>query len=180
MDYSSLNWEPLHDRYGTVIDGMKISETVYAMDKTQAFRLVVTRKKKRHKEPSLFGKYYYEYYEIATNSDLPKEKVFHFYNERGKCEYYIKSVKWDLSLRKLPSGSFEGNALWVNIALLAYNIMKLFSVVTKINRSLKSLRYLLFSAVGSIVKHGNRKILKLFVDDNKYNIFLYLKECLIT
>ena len=61
MDYSSLNWEPLHDRYGFCLDGMEISETVYAMDKTQAFRLVVTRKKKRHKEPSLFGKYYIYY-----------------------------------------------------------------------------------------------------------------------
>ena len=92
----------------------------------------------------------------------------------------IKSVKWDLSLRKLPSGSFDGNALWANIALLAYNITKLFSVITKINKSLKSLRYLLFSAVGAIVRHGNRKILKLFVNDDKYNLFLYLKECLIT
>ena len=77
----------------------KYLKTVHAMDKTEAFRLVVTRKKKMHKEPSLFGKYYYEYYGIATNSNLSKEKVFHFYNERGKCEYYIKSVKWDLSLR---------------------------------------------------------------------------------
>ena len=150
------------------------------MDKTEAFRLIVTRKKKKHKNPSLFGEYYYEYYAIATNSDLTKERIFHFYNERGKCEYYIKSVKWDLSLRKLPSGSFDGNALWANIALLAYNITKLFSVITKINKGLKSLRYLLFSAVGAIVRHGNRKILKLFVNDDKYDLFLYLRDkCLI-
>ena len=179
-DCSNLDFKPLHDRYGFCLDGIEISETIHVMDKTEAFRLIVTRKRKKYKDPSLFGEHYYEYYGIATNSSLPKEEVFHFYNERGKCEYNIKSVKWDLSLRKLPSGSFEGNALWTNIALLAYNIIKLFSVITKINRSLKSLRYLLFSTVGSIVKHGNRKILKLFVDDNKYNLFLYLKECLIT
>ncbi len=177
---SNLDFKPLKDRYGFCLYDIEIAETIHTMDKTEAFRLIVTRKKKKYRDPSLFGEYYYEYYGIATNSSLSKEKVFHFYNERGRCEYYIKSVKWDLSLRKLPSGSFNGNALWTNIALLAYNITKLFSVITKINKGLKSLRYLLFSAVGAIVKHGNRKILKLFVNDDKYNLFLYLKECLIT
>ena len=80
----------------------------------------------------------------------------------------------------LPSGSFDGNALWANIALPAYNIIKLFSVITGINRSLKTLRYLIFSTVGRIVRHGNRTILKLFCSDKKYDLFLYLKEkCLI-
>lgn len=181
MDYSHIkDWDVLHDKYGSPIDDMEISETVHTMDKTEAFRLVVTRKKKMYKEPSLFGKYYYEYYAIATNSDLPKEKIFHFYNKRGKCEYYIKSVKWDLSLRKLPSGSFNANALWANISLIAYNVTKLFSIITGINKSLKTLRYLIFSTVGRIVYHGNRTILKLFCSNKKYDLFLYLREkCLI-
>ncbi len=80
----------------------------------------------------------------------------------------------------LPSGSFDGNALWANIALPAYNIIKLFSVITKINKGLKTLRYLIFSTVGRIVRHGNRTILKLFCGNKKYDLFLYLQEkCLI-
>lgn len=181
IDYSDVeNWEALRDKYGSIIDDMEISETIHTMDKTEAFRLIVTRKKKKYDDPSLFGEFYYEHYLIATNSGLPKEEVFHFYNERGKCEYYIKSVKWDLSLRKLPSGSLEANALWTNISLIAYNIVKLFQVITGINKSLKSLRYLIFNTVGRIVRHAGRTILKLFCNDKKYKLYLYLQDkCLI-
>ena len=179
QDYSYLNFKPLKDGYGILLDDMEIAETVHAMDKTEAFRLIVTRKKKRYKDPSLFGEYYYEYYGIATNSNLSKEEVFHFYNKRGQCEYYIKSIKWDLSLRKLPSGSFNGNALWSNIALLSYNVVKLFSVLTGINKSLKSLRYALISAVGSIVNHANRIVLKLHLDDFKFERFLSLRRIIV-
>jgi hypothetical protein len=179
QDYSNLNFKPLNDRYGFCLDDMEIAETVHAMDRTEAFRLIVTRKKKKYKDPSLFGEYYYEYYGIATNSNLSKEEVFHFYNKRGQCEYYIKSIKWDLSLRKLPSGSFNGNALWSNIALLSYNVVKLFSVLTGINKSLKSLRYALISAVGSIVNHANRIVLKLHLDDFKFERFLSLRRIIV-
>jgi hypothetical protein len=181
LDFSLLkNWDTLHDRYGSPIDNMEISETVHAMDKTDAFRLIVVRKRKAYTVPSLFGESFYEYYTIATNSDLSKEKVFHFYNERGKCEYYIKSVKWDLSLRKLPCGTKEANALWVNTALIAYNVLKLFSVITGLNKSLKSLRYLIFNTVGRIVTHANKTYLKLFTGNKKYNLFLYLREKCLT
>ena len=173
--YNIKDWIALNDRYGSPIDDMEITETVHTMDKTESFRLIVTRKKK-YDDPSLFDESSYEYYAIATNSDLPKEEVFHFYNERGKCEYYIKSVKWDLGLRKLPCGSLEANALWVNTALIAYNVLKLFSVITGLNKNLKSLRYLIFNTVGRIVTHANKTYLKLFTDNKKYNLFLYLQE----
>jgi len=179
LDFSSLeHWDTLKDRYGTPIDNTEISETIHTMDKTEAFRLIVTRKKCY--DPSLFGEFYYEYYAIATNSDLSKEEVFNFYNERGKCEYYIKSVKWDLSLRKLPCGSLEANALWVNISLIAYNVIKLFSVITGLNKNLKSLRYLIFNTVGRIITHANKTYLKLFCNNKKYNLFLYLREKCLT
>jgi len=181
IDFSIIkDWDILRDKYGSIIDDMEISETIHTMDKTEAFRLIVTRKKKKYDVPSLFGEFYYEYYAIASNSDLTKEEVFHFYNERGKCEYYIKSVKWDLSLRKLPCGSLEANALWTNISLIAHNIVKLFQVITGINKSLKSLRYLIFNIVGRIVTHAGGTILKLFCSDKKYKLYLYLQDkCLI-
>ena len=126
-------------------------------------RLAVTRKKKRYDDPNLFGEYYYEYYAIATNSDLSPNEVYNFYNLRGTCEYYIKTMKWDYSLRKLPTGSFNANAVWVNIAGLVYNVMKHFSLITGINRNLKSLRFLLFNTVGRIVNHSGRLLLKLYL-----------------
>ncbi|RZD17834.1 MAG: IS1380 family transposase [Candidatus Acididesulfobacter diazotrophicus] len=181
LDFSLIkDWDILYDKYGSPIDDTEISETVHTMDRTEAFRLIVVRKQKEYSVPSLFGESFYEYHTIATNSDLSKEEVFHFYNERGKCEYYIKSVKWDLSLRKLPCGTEEANALWVNTALIAYNALKLFSVITGLNKSLKSLRYLIFNTVGRIVSHANKTYLKLFCNNKKYNLFLYLREKCLT
>ena len=164
IDYSVIDkWEPLCDRYGTKIDGCEIGETVHAMENTESFRLAVTRKKKKYNDPNLFGEYYYEYYAIATNSDLSPNEAYNFYNLRGTCEYYIKTMKWDYSLRKLPTGSFNANAVWVNIAGLIYNVIKHFSLITGINRNLKSLRFLLFNTVGRIVNHSGRLLLKLYM-----------------
>ncbi len=164
IDYSVIDkWEPLADRYGTKIDGCEIGETVHAMENTESFRLAVTRKRKRYDDPNLFGECYYEYYAIATNSDLSPNEVYNFYNLRGTCEYYIKTMKWDYSLRKLPTGAFNANAVWINLAGLVYNLMKLFSLITGINRSLKSLRFLLFNTVGRIVNHSGRLLLKLYM-----------------
>lgn len=169
IDYSVIDkWKPLLDRCGTKIDDYEIGETVHAMENTEPFRLVVARKKKGYDDPNLFGEYYYEYYAIATNSDLSPNEVYNFYNLRGTCEYYIKTMKWDYSLRKLPTGSFNANAIWVNIAGLVYNVMKHFCLITGINRNLKSLRFLLFNTVGRIVNHSGRLLLKLYLSKKEF------------
>ena len=37
----------------------------------------------------------------------------------------------------MPCGTLEGNALWVNIAILAHNLLKMFNYLTGINREAK-------------------------------------------
>ncbi len=177
MDFSRLkDFKPLCDKYGTRIEGMEITETVHVMNGTESFRLIVTRKLKKDEQKNLYDHLDYDYYAIATNSTLTPQEVFNLYNKRGKCEYYIKSVKWDLSLRKLPSGSFNGNALWVNTALIAYNLIKLFSVLTGLNRSLKTIRFLFFSIVGRFINHSGKEYLKLYMEDKRFEFQMLLKD----
>ncbi len=177
IDFSRLkDFKPLYNRHNIRIYDMEITETVHAMNNTQSFRLIVIRKPKKDKQKSLYEYLDYDYYAIATNSTLTPQEVFNFYNERGKCEYYIKSVKWDLSLRKLPSGSFNGNALWVNIALMAYNFIKLFSTLTGLNRSLKTIRFLVFNVVGRVVNHSGKEYLKLYLKDKRFEFQMLIKD----
>ena len=177
------NWRPLYDRYGSRVEDMEIAEFIHTMNKTnESFRVIATRKAiypKAGSIPELLGEKDYEYYSIATNSDLTNNDVYNFYNKRAICEYYIKDIKWSFSLRKLPCGSLEGNALWTNIAILAYNLLKMFNSLTGINREAKGLRFRIFSVVGRFVKHAGTRVFKLYCDKKDFNNYLiWRKICL--
>ena len=135
------NWRPLYDRYGIRVEDTEIAEFIHTMNKTsESFRVIATRKvihPDSNSIPEFLGEVEYEYYGIATNSNLTNNDVYNFYNKRSICEYYIKNIKWNFSLRKLPCGTLEGNALWVNIAILAHNLLKMFNYLTGINREAK-------------------------------------------
>ena len=172
------SWKAYVDRYGIRSDTEEVSEFIHTMEKTgESFRMVVVREEMREEIRGLFKRYKYRV--IATNSKLPANEVVNYYNERGKCEYYIKEAKYGFNLKNLPSGDLESNGLWIKTGMLSYNLMillkhqvlemsskklRLSNKLSKINyknKESKSIRYLIFSIAGKIVRRGRSLILKL-------------------
>ena len=58
--------------------------------------------------------------------ELDAESVYHFYNERATAENRIKESKMGFYLDKLPNQHFWGNALYLQLVSLAYNILNWF------------------------------------------------------
>ena len=60
-----------------------------------------------------------------TNLDLSDEDVIANYHAHGQCEQYHSELKTDMDLERLPSGKFETNELIPELAILAFNILRM-------------------------------------------------------
>lgn len=62
---------------------------------------------------------------FRTNLDLSDEDVIANYHAHGQCEQYRSELKTDMDLERLPSGKFETNELILELAILAFNILRM-------------------------------------------------------
>jgi hypothetical protein len=60
-----------------------------------------------------------------TSLPLPEEDVIAQYHAHGECEQYHSELKTDMGVERLPSGKFETNALVLELAMLAYNLLRM-------------------------------------------------------
>ena len=184
------SWEARVDRYGVKSDTEEVSEFIHSMNKTkESFRMIVVKEELKEQDSGQVLFKEYKYRVIATNSELPANEVVNYYNERGICEYYIKEAKYGFNLKNLPSDNLESNGLWVKVGMLSYNLMLLLkryvleSGTNKIqlrnkikkcsykNKESKSIRYLIFSIAGKIVKRSRNIILKLCCPQEMIELF---------
>lgn len=68
----------------------------------------------------------YAFQFIVTNSGWGAEDVWHFYNHRCCLENTIKETRNDLGLHHVLSHRYGGNALWLALSVLAYNLWNWF------------------------------------------------------
>ena len=143
-----------------------IGDTVHCMNKTkEAFRLVVIR---RPFQGNLFSNEESpeKYTMIATNRGESAEEVVKWYNQRGECsENRIKELKIGFGMERMPCGQFEANAVFFRIGVLAYNIGRLFILLTMDEswhrHQVQTLRWKLYGTAGKIVFHGRSVYLKV-------------------
>ena len=106
----------------TFRDG-EIAETVHCMNKTdKAFRLIVLR---RPREQDLFeDKSPYHYHAIASSrANEDAAATMEWYSQRGDgSENRIKDLKIGFGMEYMPCGSFQANAAFFAIGILAYNL----------------------------------------------------------
>ena len=69
-----------------------------------------------------------------TNLGETDQEIIALYHAHGECEQYHSEVKTDMDLERLPSGKFETNALILELALIAYNILRMIGQGTIGNR----------------------------------------------
>ena len=60
-----------------------------------------------------------------TNLGWTDDEVIASYHAHGKCEQYHSELKTDMDVERLPSGKFATNALILELAMIAYNILRM-------------------------------------------------------
>lgn len=108
--------------------GLEVGEFQYrAEDSKESRRMVVIRQKiregeKRRKQLKLFENDGYDYQCIVTNLSISGYEVWKFYNGRCNAENMIKEGVYDYGLDEVVSHHYAGNACWLYLSLLAYNL----------------------------------------------------------
>ena len=136
-------------------------------DWPQARRCIVARRliEESEPEPTLFTLERYLYRAWFTNLPLTPAGVWHFYDGRAAMEPRIRELREDFALRKIPTGAFAANALYLEIIRLAYNLVTAFqrSCLPEEwqNLTLTKLRHKLFWLPGELTRPDNRPPLRL-------------------
>lgn len=156
-------------------EGIEISETNYQSpfwDKTRRMIMVrqqiQIRPKASGKKLRLFedeGIYRnYRYSCFITNLDLPTKVIWDLYRNRANAENRIKELKYDFGFDSFNMNDFFATEAALNFVMMGYNLMSLFRQVilnTKVDHTLKTMRYRIFAIGGYMIKEGNARILKL-------------------
>lgn len=99
---------------------------------------------------------------VVTNRRGPAEQIFHWYEQRGQAENYIKELKNDLAADRLSCSAYRANAFRLQLHGYAYNLAVLFRrrvlLGTELARStMATLRLRLFK-VGARVQRSVRRL----------------------
>jgi hypothetical protein len=133
----------------------------------QARRIVAARRliEEDDWQPTLFAMGRYLYRVWITNLALTPAGVWHFYDGRAAMEPRIHELREDFALRKIPTASFEANALYLEVIRLAYNLVTAFQCtclpVSWQSYTLQKLRFKLFLLPGELTRPQNRPTLRL-------------------
>lgn len=133
----------------------------------QARRIVVARRliEEDDPQPTLFAMGRYLYRAWVTNLALTPAGVWHFYDARAAMEPRIHELREDFALRKIPTASFEVNALYLEVIRLAYNLVTAFQRTclpeSWQSYTLQKLRFKLFLLPGELIRPQNRPTLRL-------------------
>jgi hypothetical protein len=107
---------------------------------------------------------HYRYGCFITSLDLPAAMVWKIYRMRADAENRIKELKYDFGADSFNIKNFSATEATMNFVMLAYNLMSLFRQVvlgSKVQPTLKTLRYKVFAVGGYLTKNGNARVLKL-------------------
>jgi len=164
----SSEWEVLGDDVDE-----KVAESVYCFEfGKKACRVIVVRK--IPKQMSLFPSNY-EYRTIITNMDWDKKSLVRWYRERATSENWIKELKSGFGLGDIPSNKFLSNSAYMQIVMLAYNLVNALKVISLPEEyrscTIKTLRFRLINIAGSWIRHARKYILKLVTSAAKVDLF---------
>jgi hypothetical protein len=102
----------------------------------------------------------------TTLPDEPKV-IVELYHQHGTSEQFHSEIKSDMNLERFPSGKFATNDLVLQMAMLAYNILRIigqqlanqeFSPIKKkaFRRRIKTVIQTLITLAGRVVYHARR------------------------
>src|SRR5205823_12854988 len=63
---------------------------------------------------------------VVTNRGGRNESIFHWYEQRGQAENFIKDLKNEVAADRLSCSAYRANAFRLQLHALAYNLLVLF------------------------------------------------------
>lgn len=155
-------------RYESANARWELAETAYrAHGWSDARRIVVARRfiEKQDEQATLFTTGRYLFRAWTTNLKLAPAAVWRFYEGRAAMEPRIGELREDFALRKIPTGSFQANALYLEVIRLAYNLVTAFQrtclPASWETYTLQQLRFKLFLLPAEFTRPQNRPTLRL-------------------
>lgn len=126
-----------------------------------------------------------------TNLTDSPEEIIQLYHNHGTSEQFHSELKSDMGFERLPSGKFKTNALLLQLAMIAFNILRIMGqealklvdvIPVKVNVARRRLRSVIQDLVYIACKrvsHANAVFLKFGRNCPWFGVFrcLYLKLC---
>ena len=134
-------------------------------------RMIVVRERLEPENPrsqdlKLFHCDGFAYQVIVTNAMWRPEAVWHFYNNRSRLENIIKESQADFAGDHILSHGAGGNATWLALSVLAYNLTNWFREKVLGQRrhrhTARTLRRRLIEIPATLVTSGRRLYLKMW------------------
>lgn len=145
-------------------------------------RVVVYRKRVHHPSPKnyqldLFSPNdgYFEYSAVATNLTLTPRALWFFAAGRGAQEKTIAELKGEFALDAVPTNHYGANSAWLQLCVLAHNLMRSFQLHTTLAwpkprsrkrtysyriASMKTLRFLFVNRAARLTRISGRNVLR--------------------
>jgi hypothetical protein len=108
----------------------------------------------------------FHYHAVMTNDDLTKmsyQQVYENYSKRANLENFIKEAKMNFDAYHLPCLSFRANHAFMLLLLVAFNILRWVSLITKPDKPLyaKKLRRKFIFSAGKIQNRSRQWFLQV-------------------
>lgn len=115
----------------------------------------------------------------AIITDLPEEmstlEVLDHHNDRGRMEKAIGELKNGFGLDRLPCGQLMANAAYLQVCMIAYNLVATFKNCALPQSwrkfEIKNLRFRLLCRAGKLVRHAGQTFLKLAQSYSHFEVF---------
>jgi hypothetical protein len=147
-------------------------------------RFVVLRRELPQEETGaqsrLFTLDRYAYSVVVTNLDLDPYNVFQFYQDRSAMERIVRVLKDDYPFAIAATHSFEANAFYAEISLLAYNLVTWFKRLCLPDDwqsyTLSAIRQRLLLLPGQFVRTNNIPTLRFPRNSLYQEVFAYAQD----
>lgn len=135
----------------------------------------------------------YEFSVLCSNMILQSPNLFDFYNGRCAIEHGISELKGEFGFASIPTKSYQGNAAYQQVSVMAYNLVRNFQIDTELTKernpgcsrtnvlefsSLKTLRLEWLNVAGRLVNTDGRKTLKLNQCAPREKIYAVISDAL--
>ncbi|MEK9145512.1 MAG: IS1380 family transposase [Elusimicrobiota bacterium] len=112
---------------------------------------------------------------VSLPETMSALEVLDHHNDRGRMEKAIGELKDGFGLDRLPCGQLMANAAYLQVCLIAYNLVQTFKNCALPESwrkfEIKNLRFRLLCRAGKLVRHAGQTFLKLSRSYTHFEIF---------
>jgi len=170
-DYAVYRQKAEESGFKDLNHGWGVAEFKHKAQKwKKEFRFIVVRRPlpedpEEAKQLTLFKDQKYSYSVLVTNQDLGPWRIWTDYVDRSNIEKSIRELLNDLALSKIPSETWIANVAFLQLLLLAYNILHWFKRLLipgeSLGKTASTLRHELLEIPAQLINRSGRNVLVL-------------------